>query len=65
VTEDDVLRLLGKACEDAGSDRQWAIAHDLSAQYVGDVRRKKRPIGPAILKALNIEAVTTYRRIRK
>lgn len=65
MTEDDVRKLLRKACEDAGSDRQWAIAHDLSAQYVGDVRRKKRPIGPAILKALGLEAHTTYKRLKR
>ncbi len=65
MTEDDVRKLLRKACEDAGSNRAWALANDLSPQYVGDVIEGKRSIGPAILKALNIEAVTTYRRIRK
>jgi hypothetical protein len=65
MTEDDVRGLLRKATEDAGSRRAWALAHDLSAQYVGDVIDGKRSIGPAILAALNIEAVTTYRKIKR
>lgn len=65
MTEADVRELLRKACEAAGSDRAWALEHKLSAQYVGDVKNGKRSIGPAILKALGLSAVTTYRRLRK
>jgi len=62
MTEADVLRLLRKSCDDIGTVRAWALANDVSPQYVGDVLAGKRSIGPAILRALGIEAVTTYRR---
>ena len=65
MTEADVLKLLRKSCDEAGTVRAWALANSVSPQYVGDVLVGKRSIGPAILKALGIEAVTTYRRIKK
>ena len=65
MTEKDVRRLLIEVCVDAGSTRAWALANDLSPQYVGDVLKGKRSLGPSILKALGIEAVTTYKRVRK
>lgn len=65
MTEDDVRDLLRKSCDKLGSVRAWAIENDCSAQYVGDVLNGGRSPGPAILKGLGLEAVTTYRRIKR
>ncbi len=65
MTEAEVLQLLRKACGNAGSNRAWALANDLSPQYVGDVLAEKRQIGPSILKALGLEVVTVYRKVKR
>ena len=54
MTEADVLKLLRKSCDEVGTVRAWAMANDVSPQYVGDVLGGKRSIGPAILKALGL-----------
>ncbi len=56
----DVRTLLQRACNEQGSNRAWARLHKVSAAYVGDVLLCRREPGPAILKALGLEAVKTY-----
>ncbi len=67
MNEEDVRKLLRKACDEAGSPRAWALANSLSPSYVGDVLDKSRAPGPSICAALGIEksTVTTYRKARK
>ncbi len=68
MTEDEVLAMLRKACDRAGSQQAFAALHEITPAYVSDVLRKKRTLGPAILNALGLEVssvVSTYRRIRK
>lgn len=62
---EDVRNILRKACEAAGTQKAWAEANGVSPQYVNDVLQGFREPGEAILSALGIEKVTTYRRIRK
>lgn len=61
LTVDDILRLLRKECDRAGSVRAWADAHDISEIYVGQVLRGDRTAGPKILEALCLERV--YRKV--
>lgn len=65
MTEDEVKEALRRACEKAGNVRTWALANDVSPQYVGDVLNGNRKPGESILKPLGIEVVITYRRTRK
>lgn len=41
---------------------QWATKHHISPAYLSDVLRGKRNIGPAILRALGMKAVTYYKK---
>jgi hypothetical protein len=50
----DVFARLRAACQAAGGQKAWAEAHGMPAQYVCDVLACRRPIGPAILKALGL-----------
>jgi hypothetical protein len=67
MTADDVRRLLQRACDDAGSQRAWALRHGVSVVYVNDVLGGNREPGPAICKVLGLEAErhTTYRKITR
>src|SRR5215471_7956242 len=58
----DPIAELMRACAEAGSKRRWALAHGVTAVYVGDVLAGKREPGPAILDALEIERLVIYRR---
>ena len=60
MTEDDVRKLLRKACDTAGSQQAWANANNVSAPYVSDVLCQRREPGPAILSALGLRAETLY-----
>ena len=57
----DPLAELRAACAAAGSQRAWATQHHVSVTYLSDVLARRRPPGPAILDALGIERVETYR----
>ncbi len=59
MTREDVIELLHKSVRKAGGVRSWARQNDLSAAYVSDVLNDNRKMGPAILEALGIEAVST------
>jgi hypothetical protein len=62
----DVIALLAKRCEEAGSQKAFAEANGVSAQYVSDVLKQKREPGEAILKALGLYKVESYsRRFRR
>ena len=67
MTADDVRKLLQRACDDAGSQRAWAMRHGVSVVYVNDVLGGNREPGPAILQVLGLEAErrTTYRKVTR
>lgn len=60
LTHDDVVRRLRAAIDRAGDQRAWALAYDLSPQYVNDVLRGRREAGPSVLAALGLERVIRY-----
>lgn len=61
-SEEQVLRVLGKAIDDYGSLRKFAIAAGLSAPYVSDVVLKRRPVGPKLAAFLGYEIKKTSSR---
>lgn len=56
----EVLALLSRHCEAAGSRAAWAKAHGVSATYVSDVLGGRREPGVSILDALGLEKRVTY-----
>jgi DNA-binding transcriptional regulator YdaS (Cro superfamily) len=65
MKREQLISLLRKECERAGSQRAWAQANGLSAVYVSDVLSGKRAPAGRILAALGVEAVIDYRRIAR
>ncbi len=65
MTLDEVLALLAKQCERAGSQVAWAKANGVSGAYVSDVLARRREPGESILAALGLERVVTYRKAPK
>jgi len=61
MNRSDVLSLLRDQIAIAGSQRQFAIKHKITTGYLNDVLQKRKPPGPMILKAINIEMIETYR----
>jgi len=55
--------VLAEACEQAGSQYQWATRSKLSPAYVSDVLRGKRDPGEGLLKALGLRKVVSYEKI--
>lgn len=64
MTRKQLLALLRRQCDKAGSQKAWAKAHGLSTSYLSDVLTNNRAPGWKILKALGVTAAVTYRRIR-
>ena len=58
---DRVRKLLSKACAAAGGQKQFAEQHSVSPQYICDVLWARREPGDAVLAALGLERVVTYR----
>jgi DNA-binding transcriptional regulator YdaS (Cro superfamily) len=64
MTAADVRTMLKDACRKAGTSAAWAAKHGLSQAYVSDAINGRRDPGPAICKALGIEAGVSYRKVR-
>jgi hypothetical protein len=67
MTREDVIRIWRRECEKAGSQKVWAETHGLSPAYVSDVlggNRGAKMISGAVLKALGLEVVVSYRKSR-
>jgi len=62
MKKDDVVKLLAREVGKAASRRQWARATGISSVYVDDVLNGRREPGKAILDALGLVRVVTYRR---
>lgn len=54
ISYEEVLSILDKAVDDAGSQEAFAKQHGFTSAYVSMVRRKKRSPGLPILSALGI-----------
>jgi hypothetical protein len=60
----DPIAELKRAAARHGSQRRWALAHNLSPQYVTDVLQGRRDPGPGILDALGLVRVVAYYRAK-
>lgn len=60
LTREEVLELLRKKARDLGSQKALAFQLGISDQHLSEVMNW-RPIGPTILKALNLEPAKIYR----
>jgi len=65
MTLDQVLALLRRECEKAGSQDAWARSNGVTGAYVSDVLNRRREPGDGILRPLGLEKTTVYRRIRQ
>lgn len=61
VNKEQLLSRLGKLCVEAGGQKAWATANGVSQQYVNDVLAGRREPGDAILDAMKIERIISYR----
>jgi len=61
MTEDQVRKLLAKACETAGGQKAWALTAGVSGAYVSDVLAGNRSPGKSILAALGLDKAVTYK----
>ena len=65
MNADDVRRALQRAIDQEGTAAAWCKKHEIARGYVSDVLSVRQEPGDAILKALGIERIITYRRIKK
>ena len=65
MNADDVRRALQRAIDKEGTATAWCAKHKIARGYVSDVLSGRQEPGKAILDALGIDAMTTYRRIKK
>ena len=63
TTPDQMRTILRKACETAGSQRQWASKHAFSEQYVCDILLGRREISEQIAKALGYKRIISFRQL--
>ena len=62
MTKEQIVRMLGRACQEAGGQARWAKLNDVSQAYISDVLAGKRDPGDKILAGLGIERIVTYRK---
>jgi DNA-binding transcriptional regulator YdaS (Cro superfamily) len=63
MTNDQVIALLRKRIEQAGSQKAFAIQHELSPAFINDLLQGRREPSAAILHALGLERVVTFRKV--
>ena len=60
LDREQVTRLLKMECVKAGGQKVWAARHHLSPQYVWDVLKQRRELGPSIMQSLGLKKVVVY-----
>ena len=60
ISEARMHELLVEAVEACGSQKAWALASDVSPQYVNDCIRRWKPIGIGISRVFGYQPVTVY-----
>lgn len=61
MTTHDVREIIKDLCAAAGGQHAWAKAMGISQAYVNQVIQGNREPGPAILDAVGLERVVSYR----
>lgn len=65
IFADTMLKTLKAAVAEAGGQKQWALKHGVSVQYVNDCLHERRQIGAAISMPLGYRPVTVYMTVRE
>ena len=65
MSEGQVLKLLEKEIERAGSALALARKWNISQQYLCDVRKRRRRLTHKVLEPLGLVAFTTYHRMKE
>jgi len=60
LVEKDFVDMIGSMAEEAGGQRQLALALVVSPQYLNHVLQGRQSPGPKLLKALGYERVVCY-----
>jgi transcriptional regulator with XRE-family HTH domain len=60
MTKQQLLKLLWKKVDEAGSQKQLAEQFKISPAYLNDVLNERREPGKSILDALGIKKVVSY-----
>jgi len=60
LNEQNMIAILEKACETAGSQRAWSEANGLSPAFVNDVLQGKRGVTDRIAEALGYVKFTGF-----
>lgn len=63
VSQEEMRSALEAAVQDAGSQKAWATANNVSEQYVCDCLKGRRDIGVSISRAFGYEPITVYVRV--
>lgn len=58
ITDEQIRKMLRKACKKSGSQRKWAEEHSFSPQYVGYVHNGKKAASKKMVKALTGQDMT-------
>lgn len=61
----DVLELVKRGVEGAGSQKDFATAHGMSQGFLHDVLNGRRDLSDKVLEAVGVERIITYRRKAK
>ena len=64
MTEQEVLELVKKRVVAAGSGRKFAASCGISQPYFSQMVTGSRPFSSELLRALEIERVTSYRKVK-
>ena len=64
ISRGELTQLLLQAAQEAGSIRKLALILKVSPQYLGDVIRLKRGVGPKVLTHLNLHTTELYKVIQ-
>lgn len=58
----EIMAILHKACEEAGSQAAWAKAHGISPSHVSDVLRGRRELAGKLLDILGFDRIVCYKK---
>ena len=65
MTEAGIRRLLNRALAEAGTQADLARACGVTTQYLTDVFKYNKSVGPKLLSYLGYERYTAYRKIKE
>jgi transcriptional regulator with XRE-family HTH domain len=64
TTEDRILKAIHDAIREAGSQNKFAELCGVSGQYISEIMRGHRRVGPRVLRQLGYERYELYRKYK-